>query len=65
MSRKSLDALLRKREALEREIAAAQAAEKRKTEVVAWPEFANVLALPDEVLRAGLAEMVRQHSMQN
>lgn len=54
---KTLDSLLRKREALEREIAAAEAAEKRKGIVANWPEFAQILTLPDDVLRAALARI--------
>ena len=48
---KKLDTLLKKRERIEAEIVAAQAVEKRKNEILALPEFAQILSLPDEVLR--------------
>lgn len=48
---KKLGTLLKKRERLEAEIVAAQAAEKRKTEILAMPEFSEILHLPDELLR--------------
>lgn len=57
MGTKNLDILLRKREQLEREIAEAQRLEKRKNEVMDWPEFDKILFLPDEILRASLARI--------
>lgn len=48
---KKLEALLKKRERLEAEIVTAQAAEQRKNEVIALPEFTQILSLPDEVLK--------------
>jgi hypothetical protein len=48
---KRLETLLKKRERLEAEIVAAQSVEKRKNEILALPEFAQILPLPDEVLR--------------
>lgn len=65
MSKQNLSSLLKKREALELKIASAQAVEKRKIAILGWPEFARILALPDDVLRAGLADIARQNSMQN
>ncbi len=57
---KNLDTLLKKRERLEAEIVAAQAAEKRKNEVVAMPEFAEILSLPDEILRKAFARIAKE-----
>lgn len=54
---KKLDTLLKKRERLEAEIVAAQAAEKRKSEILAMPEFSQILPLSDEVLRKEFARI--------
>jgi hypothetical protein len=54
---KKLDTLLKKRERLEAEIVAAQAAEKRKSEILAMPEFSQILPLSDEVLRKEFAQI--------
>ena len=57
---KNLNTLLKKRDRLEVEIVAAQAAEKRKNEVVAMPEFAEILPLPDEVLRKAFVRIAKE-----
>lgn len=62
---KNLSALLKKREKLEAEILAAEAAAKRKTEVADWAEFAGILSLPESVLRAGFARIATENITQN
>ncbi len=66
MSRaKNLDSLLRKREQLEREIAAAEVREKRKTAILAMPEFAQIIGLPDDVLRAEFRRIASENIQQS
>lgn len=62
---KNLDALLKKREKLEAEIAAAQVAEKRKIAVMAMPEFVNILAVPDSILRTAFIKIATENISQN
>lgn len=58
---KKLDTLLKKRERLEAEIVAAQAVEQRKSEVIALPEFSQILSLPDELLRKEFARLASKN----
>lgn len=58
---KKLDTLLKKRERLEAEIVAAQALEQRKNEVIALPEFSQILSLSDEVLRKEFARLASKN----
>lgn len=62
---KNLTALLKKRERLEAEILAAEAAAKRKVEVADWAEFAGILLLPESVLRAGFAKIATENLARN
>ncbi|MDD5395483.1 MAG: hypothetical protein PHE17_20865 [Thiothrix sp.] len=61
MRTKSLSLLLKKREQLECEIEAAQQLEKRKSEIIGWPEFAKILSLPDEILRTSLTQIAAEN----
>jgi len=65
MSKQTLSALIKKRERLEVEIAAAQAAEKRKSEVLAIPEFSRILYLSDTILRDAFARIAAENQRQN
>lgn len=57
----TMSTLLRKREQLERQIATAQAAEKRKSQILASPEFATILHVDDAVLRAGFTRIAQEN----
>ena len=59
---KNLEALLKKREALEQQIVAAQAMEKRKNEIVGMAEFVKLLGLPDAVLQTAFAKIVEENT---
>lgn len=59
---KTLEGLRKKRERLDAEIAAAEATEKRKIEVMNWPEFLQILSLPDKVLREEFARLASRKS---
>lgn len=57
---KNIDSLIRKREALEKKIAAAQAAEKRKGVVAGLAERAGLLSLTDEQLEAAFLQIAQR-----
>lgn len=60
MSRKkqtAMDKLIAKRAAIDAEIAAAEAAEKRKIEILAMPEFINILHLNGTILRSAFQKI--------
>jgi len=60
MSRKkqtAIDKLIIKRAAIDAEIAAAEAAEKRKIEILAMPEFAAILHLDGTILRSAFSRI--------
>ena len=57
---KNIDSLIRKREALEKKIAAAQAAEKRKGVVAGLAEKAGLLGLTDDQLEAEFSQIAQQ-----
>lgn len=60
MSRKkqtAMDKLIAKRAAIDAEIAAAEAAEKRKLEILAMPEFINILHLDGTILRSAFQKI--------
>ncbi len=61
MTKKSLTSLLRKREALEAEIASAQVIEKRKSEVINMQELINILPLPDHILRLAFSRIAAEN----
>lgn len=65
MTQKSLTALIKKRERLEAEILAAEAAEKRKMEVADMAEFAGILHLPEVVLHTEFARIARENLSKN
>lgn len=64
MSTNNLTLLLKKREQLEQQILEAERAEKRKNQIVALPEFAKILHLPDEVLREAFNQIAAQQYSQ-
>ena len=57
---KNIDSLIRKREALEKKIAAAQAAEKRKGVVAGLAEKAGLLSLTDDQLEAAFSQIAQR-----
>ena len=57
---KNIDALLKKREALEKKIAAAQAAEKRMAVVAGLAEKAGLLSLTDDQLEAAFSQIAQR-----
>lgn len=57
-----LEKLLAKREALEAEIAAAQAAEKRKDKIFDLLDKAKILHLSDDVLLAGFVKIASENA---
>lgn len=65
MSAKSLTALLKKREALEQQIAQAEAIERRKNDMLCWPEFVQILPLADETLRYEFSQIAAKIKAQN
>lgn len=57
---KNIDSLIRKREALEKKIAAAKAAEKRMAVVAGLAEKAGLLGLTDEQLEAAFLQIAQR-----
>lgn len=60
MSRKRstvMEKLIAKRAAIDADIAAAEAAEKRKSEILAMPEFTAILHLDDSILRTAFQQI--------
>lgn len=53
----AMEKLIAKRDKLDADIAAAEAAEKRKSEILEMPEFAAILHLPGTVLRTAFARI--------
>lgn len=56
-----LETLLKKREELEKQIAEAQAREKRKSAIVDLLEKAGIIDLPDEVLKAEFQKIAQAY----
>lgn len=56
-----LETLIKKREALEKQIADAQRTEKRKSEIGDLLEDAGILNLPDNVLLEEFQKIGKQH----
>ena len=56
-----LEALMKKKADLERQILAAQAAEKRKEEIVESKEFEKILHLPIDVLKREFTDIAARH----
>lgn len=56
-----LETLIKKREALEKQIADAQRIEKRKSEIAAMLEDVGILNLPDDVLLEEFQKIRKQH----
>lgn len=58
---KKLDALLKKRAQIEAEIENFQRLENRKSEIFSWPEFQNIAALPDEILKSAFSKIAQEN----
>lgn len=65
MSKKNLTTLLKKRARLEAEIAAAEVAEKRKSDVLDMQEFVKISHLPDAILRESFSRIAAENASQN
>lgn len=59
---KHIEKLIKKREALEAEILAAQQLEKRKTEVLALPAFVQISLLSNKILDEEFRKIAVAHS---
>lgn len=59
-----LDSLLKKRADLEKQIAEAQQAEKRKSTIVDMVEKAGLLNLPDEILKTEFQKIGQTHGLE-
>lgn len=57
-----IERLRQKKLAIEREIAKAEATEKRRAEVAGMAQAAGILALPDAVLRASFAKLASENA---
>ncbi|NNM65487.1 MAG: hypothetical protein HKL99_12910 [Burkholderiales bacterium] len=57
---KNIDSLIRKREAIEKKIAAAKAAEKRMAAVAGIAEKAGLLSLTDDQLEAAFLQVAQR-----
>lgn len=62
MSSKNLIALIKKREALEAEIAKVKSFEKRKTAILEMSEFSKIAGFDDAVLRVGFAKIWEENA---